>query len=158
MGRPAAGAPGAAEVAGGRADQWTAAGAGGADASAVPVAGPGTGGAGPAPGALELAPDADPAWRGALRNRPSSGVSLIFAPRYRPRTFVHFSWRGESCRMRDYSGGVQRPEVNPGLRSAVEAHIRYELQVPHSGHPTGDVVFWYEQIRQLNRRCLRPAP
>lgn len=91
---------------------------------------------------------------GPLPGRASRGVSLIYAPKLNARTFVHFSWDGESCRLRDYSGRTVPQERNPGRRSMVEHHIEYEVQVSQRGHPRTDVDYWYKQIQELNRLYL----
>jgi hypothetical protein len=93
--------------------------------------------------------------RGPLPFRSTKGVSLVYAPRYNRNTFLHFSWEGESCRLRDYSGRAQRPPMDPGRRSAVERHIEREVQVPRRGHSVGDVDYWYQQVQHFNRQHLR---
>jgi hypothetical protein len=51
-------------------------------------------------------------------NRPQVGVSLVFIPNFGPpdteTTAVHFSWNGNSCRIRNYLPG-QNPDFAPDL-------------------------------------------
>ena len=36
-------------------------------------------------------------------------IAMIFAPEINERTFLHFSWAGDSCELRDYSQGTGKP-------------------------------------------------
>lgn len=94
---------------------------------------------------------------GPLQGRQFKGMSLIYVPSYKRNTFIHFSWEGESCRLRDYSLKSEPSPYNPGRRSQVEQNIRYEVRVPRRGHPTNDVAYWFAEIQKLNQQYLRDA-
>lgn len=84
------------------------------------------------------------------------GVSLIYAPQIKPRTFLHFSWRNESCALRDYSGTDTR-ELSPDRRfqtSDVERMIDKEILVPYK-RSRNDVSFWHQKILEANNAYLK---
>jgi hypothetical protein len=84
------------------------------------------------------------------------GVSLIYAPQINPRTFLHFSWRNESCALRDYSGTDTR-ELSPDRRfqtSDVERMIDKEILVPYK-RSRNDVSFWHQKILEANNAYLK---
>ncbi len=86
------------------------------------------------------------------------GVSLIFAPKLSSRTFLHFSWRGESCAIRDYSSGPSySPLPQRGHRTShVRPLIEREVAVP-GREAIEDSTFWHAKIIELNRQFLGVA-
>jgi hypothetical protein len=94
---------------------------------------------------------------GKKLSHSGQGVSLIYAPQINPRTFLHFSWKNESCALRDYSG-TDRRELSPDKRfqtSDVERMIDKEIRVPNKDKENVTVVsFWHQKILEANNAHL----
>lgn len=87
---------------------------------------------------------------------PLQGTRLIYAPQINPRTFLHFSWRNESCALRDYSRS-DTGEPSPDWsyqRYHVERMIDKEIRVPNKRN-VHDVSFWHQQILEVNTAYLK---
>jgi len=86
------------------------------------------------------------------------GVSLIYAPQINPHTFLHFSWRNESCALRDYSRsdtGQPAPDRSYQI-SRVERMIDKEISVPREDKENVPVVsFWHKKILDANNAHLK---
>lgn len=84
----------------------------------------------------------------------AKGVSVIYAPALSANTFLHFSWLGESCALRDYSASaVTQPNpVRQYTTSYVRSVIRRE-DVVH-GPAITDTAYWHTAIRQLNAKFI----
>ncbi len=84
-------------------------------------------------------------------DRPSRGVSLIYAPTINNHTFLHFSWRLNSCCLRDFT---QHPPLLP------EAHTTLQvLGLKMHEEPCGPgrppiikVAAWQQIINGANNR------
>jgi len=86
------------------------------------------------------------------------GVSLIYAPQINPRTFLHFSWRNESCALRDYSrSNTEEPPPDRSHRTPhVERMIKKEISVPQKEKENvPEVSFWHQQILEANNAHLK---
>jgi hypothetical protein len=82
-------------------------------------------------------------------------VSLIYAPQINPRTFLHFSWRNESCALRDYSrSDTEEPSPDRKQTSYVERMIDKEIRVPNKKN-VQDVSFWHQKILEENNVHLK---
>jgi len=95
---------------------------------------------------------------GKKLSHSGQGVSLIYAPKINPRTFLHFSWRKKSCRLRDYSKS-DTEEPAPGRSyqtSRVERTINKEISVPREDKENVPVVsFWHKKILEANNAHLK---
>ncbi len=90
------------------------------------------------------------------------GVSMIYAPEIHPGSYVHFSWKDESCELRIYESGAAEPRLLPRERSTrqVEALIRNEVRegeppIVPSRAPLDDMAFWLRVTAELNGRLPR---
>lgn len=84
------------------------------------------------------------------------GTSMIYAPAINARSFVHFSWRGESCALRDYSKGssVQPPSNRGYPTSTVRSLIKQEHGISKKEPPVADSAYWYAKTIRLNAHFL----
>jgi hypothetical protein len=87
------------------------------------------------------------------KDRPRASVSMIYAPRINPNTFLHFSWDGDSCALRDFSVGG---EPSPNRKWTTSAVVRLICQEEPFGQgakrPSVDKVDeWRETTRRLNQ-------
>ncbi len=84
--------------------------------------------------------------------RPARGVSLIFAPTINPQTFLHFSWRRNSCRLRNYVPDPPPPASdNYSTMQGLQLIMREESVGPRRP-PTGNVAQWRAIIQEVNHR------
>lgn len=86
------------------------------------------------------------------------GVSLIYAPQINPHTFLHFSWKNESCALRDYSrSDTEEPPPDRSHRTPhVERMINKEISVPQKDKENVPVVsFWHKKILEANNAHLK---
>jgi predicted type IV restriction endonuclease len=76
---------------------------------------------------------------------------LIYAPEINSRTFLHFSWLGESCALRDYS----RPSTRPPKadRRYQTSHVRAKIknQVQGDGRNRKHVDYWHQMTVEANK-------
>lgn len=89
--------------------------------------------------------------------RIGRGVSMIYAPRINPKTFLHFSWKKESCRVRDYSRGkTKKPHVYEEYHNEiaeVKQRIVLERPFPRSERePLTNIPWWYEKTLELDAK------
>ena len=84
-------------------------------------------------------------------------VSLIYAPQINPRTFLHFSWKKEGCRLRDYSrSDTEEPAPDRKQTSHVERIIDKEIGVPRKDKKNVHAVsFWHQKIHDANNAHLK---
>ena len=81
-------------------------------------------------------------------------VALIYAPNVNQRTFLHFSWKNESCALRDYSLSDVREPIpdRTHSKSGVARLVEKEVEVPRKGRGNiHQVAFWHELILRMNR-------
>jgi hypothetical protein len=78
----------------------------------------------------------------------TSGVTMIYAPDIKKDTYLHFSWKGNSCVLRDYS---QTPPLddNDKTTSFVRKKIVIERYIPNRKAIT-EFEFWQEKTKKLN--------
>ena len=105
-------------------------------------------------------PEEDPALRGEptasahcwSATRPAQGVSLIFAPQLNPSTYLHFSWKQESCALRDYSqSNADMPEPDRSRRThQVLGLIEDELPTGPERPRYTDVRSWHQRVLEAN--------
>ncbi|GHV83207.1 hypothetical protein AGMMS50212_05470 [Spirochaetia bacterium] len=79
-----------------------------------------------------------------------TGVRMIYAPKINPKTYLHFSWRGGSCALRDYSSGSSYEDRRHST-AQVEKMIEDCIPVPNRA-PVSDVNYWRERTKELNDR------
>jgi hypothetical protein len=93
---------------------------------------------------------------GTELSHSGQGVSLIYAPKINPRTFLHFSWRNESCALRDYSrSDAGEPSPDRSYQTShVERMIDKEIRVPNKKN-VSEVSFWHQQILKVNTAYLK---
>jgi hypothetical protein len=112
------------------------------------------------------APDADEPPAGEVQGvppgwppgRPPTGVSLIYAPAINTNTLVHFSWRYNSCRLRDYTLN-QPPQANDALDTmAVFRLIMREQTVGHPRPGVDKAAAWQAIIQAVNHQHHVNAP
>jgi hypothetical protein len=83
------------------------------------------------------------------------GVALIYAPKIDSATFLHFSWLGEGCALRNYSLHPDRvPSPDRGyqtseIRSLVERHISADGR-----RSIEDTQFWHQRTSEANLQLL----
>lgn len=84
--------------------------------------------------------------------RGTRGASMIYAPEINSKTFLHFSWKNESCAIRDYSKGpnIMPPEDRTLKKSEVERRIKKEITI-RNRESISDTRFWFETTINLNR-------
>lgn len=97
----------------------------------------------------------EPSAVGRLENRGTRGATMIYAPVLNPKTFLHFSWRNESCAIRDYS---QSPNIMPledrsKSHSMVRPKIVKEIFI-RNREPISNTKSWHETTMNLNRTEL----
>jgi hypothetical protein len=82
-------------------------------------------------------------------------VAMIYAPEINPKTFLHFSWAGDSCELRDYSQGTVKPikdsrftrrEVNKKIKIII--HNAEGMNRPN----IENYAEWYKMTLELNKR------
>ena len=80
------------------------------------------------------------------------GVSLIYCREINEHSFVHFSWSGNSARIRDYISDIQ---VNKSVFSTDEIRNKdIKKEIPHSISERKDlsnIKWWYEYIQKINK-------
>lgn len=79
----------------------------------------------------------------------SRGCKLIYAPEITAETFLHFSYCGESCVLRNYSNN-NYSQISNYITSDVEKVIEKEISLPKKRPPVSNVSEWNEIIRKLN--------
>jgi len=88
--------------------------------------------------------------------RTGRGVSMIHAPDINETSFLHFSWKGQACALRDYSQSSVHEPLPDRQRSTlqVEQMIQTEVRVPHRSdiHAVG---FWHNRTKELNAQHLK---
>jgi hypothetical protein len=94
--------------------------------------------------------------QGNMKGQSHSGTRLIYAPKINPRTFLHFSWKDESCALRDYSrSDTEEPSPDRSYQTSyVERMIDMEFRVPNKKN-VQDVSFWYQKILEKNNVHLK---
>ncbi len=83
------------------------------------------------------------------------GTSLIFAPSQNASTFLHFSWRGESSALRDYSQSSTL-QPSPDRRFAT-SEIKKQIQrqiVIQKEERIENVAHWHNRVSALNRTFI----
>ena len=85
------------------------------------------------------------------------GVSLVYIPEIDPHTYLHFSWKGNSCRLRKY----YRPLLSPGTHKYntdeyetdyIRPLIRDQIEFSSDRHRLEDASYWYEHISRVNQQ------
>lgn len=81
----------------------------------------------------------------------SRGTSLIYAPKIQPGTFLHFSWRGANCALRDYSvdSALEPIPDRSYTTSQIRLLVEREVQVLREGS-IKNVAYWHKRICDLN--------
>ena len=94
---------------------------------------------------------------GKKLSHSGQAVSLIYAPQINPHSFLHFSWRNESCALRDYSrSNTEEPLPDRKQTSQVERMIDKEISVPPKDKENVPVVsFWHQKILEANNTYLK---
>lgn len=92
---------------------------------------------------------------GCTEKKSESG-RLIYVPEIFPNTFVHFSWRYESCALRDYSKSANiRPKPDRNCKSSfVEARIEKEEPIIERRN-VKDIAFWHKKTVEANYKYLK---
>ncbi len=79
------------------------------------------------------------------------GVSMVYLPALMKDTFLHFSWREESCRLRSYTNPHNYEEVSHYYET-VDVLPLIEREVEISGRKNiDDIEFWHEKTLELNK-------
>jgi hypothetical protein len=94
---------------------------------------------------------------GKKLSHSGQAVSLIYAPQINPHSFLHFSWKKEGCRLRDYSkSNTEEPLPDRKQTSQVERMIHKEISVPRKTKEKVSVVsFWHQNILEANNAHLK---
>jgi len=69
------------------------------------------------------------------------------------KIFVHFSWAGDSARIRDYKSETQ-VLVQACTTAEIKENIKSENEVrlsPGDRKPVSDIKWWYDYIQKLNK-------
>jgi hypothetical protein len=85
-----------------------------------------------------------------LATRGESRAALAYVPSLAPETFLLLTWRGDSCRLRDYRG--ERPAAL-SCRSMTDLRplIGRLVDIPPGGRRGIEATdYWRERIRELN--------
>lgn len=85
--------------------------------------------------------------------RSPRGVSLIFAPRIAPHTYLHFSWRQANCALRDYSRSASDlPKPDRRFKTnEVLPFIEDELPTTIQRAEYTDTAAWHQRVIDANR-------
>jgi hypothetical protein len=85
---------------------------------------------------------------------PGRGVSLIYAPAINKQTFLHFSWRGQACCLRDYTSD---PPSKDRTRSTLEVRALINREEPCGARRpcVEDCAAWRAIIDRLNQTLPR---
>jgi predicted type IV restriction endonuclease len=100
----------------------------------------------------QQAPPQEPTQVQPLGNGRGRGL-LIYVPEINRHTFLHFSWSGRACALRDYSQS-QTMQPKPDRRySTSYVNERIKDQFPLSEHPNRRAIeFWYQKTIEANMR------
>jgi hypothetical protein len=79
----------------------------------------------------------------------TNGVTMIYAPDINKNTFLHFSWKGNSCVLRDYSKNQLR-EIEDKTTVFVRERIIIERYIPNRKAIT-EFDFWHKITEELNQ-------
>ena len=95
-----------------------------------------------------------------LHDRPNKSVSMIYAPQINPHTFIHFSWEGESCGLRNYAlGGMPAPDYSrktSDVASLIQHEVRYGAGTNRP--PVHRLEDWRRITADLNQRHNLAVP
>ena len=83
------------------------------------------------------------------------GTSIIYASQLNPKSYMHFSWLGEGCALRDYSLSSSR-EPKPDrsyATSKVRALIEHELPLSRKEAVTKTSAM-HQRVVELNKRLI----
>jgi hypothetical protein len=84
----------------------------------------------------------------------SSGVAVVYAPEINNKTFLHFSWRDNVCKLRDYSlSKYDDPSVYQSSTEYVRKYIKKEFSVTNRPNIHKNEE-WYSIIREHNNKYL----
>ena len=75
------------------------------------------------------------------------GVRLIHIPDIVPNRYVHFSWKGDSFCIRDYTGGREMRQT-PGT-TALDIWKMHKGPIFSHQHTSEDVEFWEQKLREI---------
>ena len=94
---------------------------------------------------------------GKKLSHSGQAISLIYAPQINPHSFLHFSWKKEGCRLRDYSkSNTEEPLPDRKQTSQVERMINKEISVPRkTKEKVSAVSFWHQNILEANNAHLK---
>jgi hypothetical protein len=85
------------------------------------------------------------------------GVSLIYCPEINKTSFVHFSWKGNSARIRDYTSEYDMSICNKYSTEEIRNKIDNNKEVKEKHYsfkgrkPVGDINWWYKEIKKINQ-------
>ena len=84
---------------------------------------------------------------------------MVYARDINVQTFLHFSWKDQSCRLRDYSrSDTEEPLLDKGYTtSEVDQRIQEEIDVPRRPD-IGKKAFWHQKTLELNAECSDKYP
>jgi hypothetical protein len=81
-------------------------------------------------------------------------VAMIYTPEINPKTFLHFSWAGDSCELRDYSQGIGKPIKDSRFTTReVNKKIKIKKEIPEgrSRPNIEQYAEWYQRTKKLNK-------
>jgi hypothetical protein len=87
------------------------------------------------------------------KEHDQSGVLMIYAPEINPSTYLHFSWKGSSCALRDYTKKNSIPNRN-FITGKVRSLIKDSISIPNKAR-LEDVDFWYNKTVELNKGLIK---
>ena len=81
------------------------------------------------------------------------GVSLIYCREINEHSFVHFSWAGNSARIRNYISDIEVREKDFSTDEIRKKDIKEEERISSSERKVvSDKKWWYEHIQILNKK------
>jgi hypothetical protein len=83
------------------------------------------------------------------------GTSIIYAPQINAKTYLHFSWRGENCALRDYSlSSTEEPYAERSFRTSdVRKLIEEEVPLTRREGVT-NTSRMHQKIFELNKQLV----
>jgi len=82
-----------------------------------------------------------------------TGVKLVYIPEINNKTFLHFSYKGESCRLRNYNDqNITLIENSDYTTSEVEQMIIKEIPITKKRPKISDCDKWREIIKEKNKK------
>jgi hypothetical protein len=82
---------------------------------------------------------------------------LVYVPEINARTFLHCSYQGTTCKLRDYTGSSTAEPIPDKRFARAEVLDKASKMIVAQPVPYTNVQFWYGEIQRLNFTHKLPA-